>query len=134
MRPTCVDAVVLKDNTLLLVKRRFDPFKGYWVLPGGYVEDNETVEEAVVREVKEETGIDVKIVALVGVFSSAGRDPRHNVSIAYLCTPITTTIKTSDETTEVKWFKLGDLPDNLGFDHKDIISKAVEMSRNLFNK
>ena len=134
MRPTCVDAVVLEGNNLLLVKRRFDPFKGYWVLPGGHVENNETVEEAVIREVKEETGVETKIVSLIGVFSSPDRDPRHNISIAYLCIPTTTNIQTSDETSEVRWFKLSDLPDDVGFDHKDIISKAVEMLRNLFNK
>ena len=60
-----VDAVILcEDDSIVLIKRKYDPYKGSWALPGGFVEWGETVESAVVREAKEETGLEVDISSL----------------------------------------------------------------------
>ncbi len=64
-RSVAVDAVVIQDGKILLGKRDSEQYKGYWVLPGGFVERNETTEEAVVREVKEETGAKVELLGLI---------------------------------------------------------------------
>ncbi len=125
MRPVCVDAVIVKGGNILLLRRNHDPFLGYWVLPGGYVEEDETVEEALVREIKEETGLDVRIVKLVGVFSGPDRDPRHTVSVAFLAIPKSGKLALNKEATEAKWFPIHKLPENIGFDHKEIIKEAI---------
>lgn len=116
-----VDAVILEDERIVLVKRKNPPFQGRWALPGGFVEYGETVEEAVRREVKEETGLDVRIEKLVGVYSDPGRDPRgHTVSIVYFCRPVSGLMNAGSDAKEVKEFHLKELP-ALAFDHRKII-------------
>src|SRR5438876_713208 len=79
-----VDGLVLHDGKLVAVRRRNDPFRGMPALPGGFIELGERAEDAVVREVLEEAGLQTRVVRLVGVFSDPARDPRgHVVSIAY---------------------------------------------------
>src|SRR2546430_1823181 len=79
-----VDGLVLVDGKLVAIRRGNDPFRGMPALPGGFVELGETTVEAVVREVREETGLETQVLRLVGVFSDPGRDPRgHTVTIAY---------------------------------------------------
>lgn len=79
-----VDAVWLFRGRLLLVRRGRPPFRGFWALPGGYVEPDESVEEAVARELREETGLVARPVELLGVYSRPGRDPRGpNASVAF---------------------------------------------------
>ena len=74
-----------EDLKILLIQRGLEPFKGQWALPGGFVDVGETVEEAAVREMREETGLDVQLERLVGVYSDPERDPRgHNVSVVFL--------------------------------------------------
>jgi 8-oxo-dGTP diphosphatase len=79
-----VDAIILFEGKVVLIRRGNDPYKGMLALPGGFVEADETVEQAVLRETKEETGLDVEIMRLVGVYSDPGRDPRGpTVSVCY---------------------------------------------------
>src|SRR5437660_11423211 len=79
-----VDGLVLVDRKLVVIRRGNEPFRGMPALPGGFVELGETTLEAVVREVREETGLETKVLRLVGVFSDPGRDPRgHTVTIGY---------------------------------------------------
>lgn len=127
MRPTVVDAIILRNNEILLVKREFPPFKNYWAVPGGFVEANETAEEAVVREAYEESGMKVEVLSLIGVYSDPERDlKRGTIAIAFLVRPLSRKIRGSIETNEVKWFKLNKLP-KLAFDHAMIIKDARKM-------
>ncbi|HEA70288.1 MAG TPA: NUDIX hydrolase, partial [archaeon] len=90
-----VDAVILLNNQedLILIRRKNPPFQGELALPGGFVDVGETVENACIREAREETNVNIRIIRLIGVFSDPKRDPRgHNVTIAFLCEP-----STSDE-------------------------------------
>ena len=76
-----VDAIITKNDKILLIKRRRKPFKDFWALPGGFVNYGEKVEDAVIREVLEETNLECKIEKLLGVYSDPNRDPRgHTVS------------------------------------------------------
>jgi len=127
-RIVSVDPVILISGKIVLTKRAVDPFNGYWVLPGGRVEKNETVEQACIREAKEETGLDVKIVKMTGVYSSPKRDPRGTVAVAFLCTGKGKLKYAKEEATEIKLFDLKRLPKKLGFDHKKIIKDAIEHS------
>lgn len=117
-----VDAIILEKGKILLVKRAHYPFIGYWVLPGGGVEYGERVEEAVLRELKEELNISVRIKKLIGVYSDPKRDPRvHVASVAFLCQRIKGRIKLDFEASEFKYFPLNSLPQKIGFDHREMI-------------
>ncbi|MFV2016827.1 MAG: NUDIX domain-containing protein [Candidatus Heimdallarchaeota archaeon] len=131
-----VDAVVFgyqeKDLKVLLIKRRYDPFKNKWALPGGFVQENESLEDAVHRELNEETGIDTTYLEQLYTYSEPHRDPRGRIiSTAYYClvNPKSfTVVENSNEATEVSWFSVDTL-DNLGFDHLHIIEDAVNRLR-----
>jgi len=85
----CVDAIIFEENGLIMVKRNTEPFKGDYALPGGRVEEKETLKDAIVREVKEETGLDVNPFAMLGVYDDVNRDPRGRIiSVVFLCRPL----------------------------------------------
>ncbi len=124
-----VDSVVLcstnKHFKVLLIKRKNDPFKEEWALPGGFIEESETLEEAAIRELHEETGVKVNSMEQVKAFGTPGRDPRgRTISIAFLsriyCEE---TLKPSDDAIDAQWFDWNELPD-LAFDHAEIIEAA----------
>jgi 8-oxo-dGTP diphosphatase len=126
-----VDAVVVKkglsDIFLLLIKRKNEPFKDFWALPGGFVDENEDLEIAAVRELFEETQIKVENLMQIGTFGKPFRDPRgHMVSVAYFGLVAEDTIAiASDDAKEAKWFSIRDLP-KLAFDHLDIINTVLK--------
>lgn len=105
---------------IVLVERRYEPL-GY-ALPGGFVEVGETVEEAVLREVKEETGLDAQIVKLLGVYSEPNRDPRfHVVSVVFVLDAYGEP-KGGDDAKRTVVFPIEDLPfDKIVFDHAKIL-------------
>ena len=124
-----VDAVILfKKDNLILIRRKNPPFKGEYALPGGFVDIGETVEDACVREAKEETNINVKIIRLIGVFSDPKRDPRgHVVSIAYLCEPKTKKEKpkAQDDAISLEIVPISKIPSlKLAFDHMEILKDS----------
>ncbi|KDA53500.1 ADP-ribose pyrophosphatase [Thermoanaerobaculum aquaticum] len=120
-----VDALVVHPQQgVLLVQRKNEPFAGYWALPGGFVEEGEACEQAVVREVAEETGLSVRVVALFGVYSQPGRDPRgHTVSVVYLCQVVGGEPAGGDDAAAARFFPEleGVL---LAFDHARILQDA----------
>ena len=118
-----VDALIINSKReILLTKRNIKPFRGLWVLPGGHVKYGETVEHALKREVKEETGLKVKIIKLHGVYSNPRRDPRyHIICVSYICARLSGKIKTNFEVGEISFFPLRNLPKKMGFDHRKII-------------
>jgi len=105
---------------IVLVERRYEPL-GY-ALPGGFVEVGETVEKAVLREVKEETGLDAQIVKLLGVYSEPNRDPRfHVVSVVFVLDAYGEP-KGGDDAKKAVVFPIEDLPfDKIVFDHAKIL-------------
>ena len=117
-----VDAVIKHtDGGIILIERGYDPFRGCWALPGGFVEVGETVEAACIREVKEETGLDVRIIKLIGVYSDPKRDPRgHTVSVIYLCETLSGELAGGDDAAKAQSFT--DLADiDLAFDHNLVL-------------
>ncbi len=121
-----VDVLLEEGGKILLVKRAFPPFKGRWALPGGYIEYGERAEEAAAREAKEETGLDVELEGIVGVYSDPKRDPRgHQISIAYRAKKSRGMLKGSRETKEAKMWNIAKLP-KLAFDHAEIIRDAAK--------
>jgi len=117
-----VDGLISKQDKVLLVKRAIKPFKGFWVLPGGHVNYNERVEQAVTREVKQELRIKTTIRKLLGVYSDPERDPRyHSVSIAFWLRHQGGEISLNEEASDYNFFHLEKLPRKVGFDHRKII-------------
>lgn len=118
-----VDAVILLNGEIVLIRRKNEPYKGMYALPGGFVEIGETTEQAVEREAKEETGLSVKIIEMLGVYSDPSRDPRgHTVSVVFLTTGEGIP-KADTDAEDVKVFAPDSLPE-LAFDHKKIIEDA----------
>jgi 8-oxo-dGTP diphosphatase len=126
MKPgVAVDGVLIKNKKILLIKRGNEPFKNKWALPGGFVEYGERVEEAIVREFKEETGINVRIKKFFGVFSDPDRDPRgHVISIVFLLESDDEQ-RAGDDAIDARFFDLDNLPE-LAFDHKKIIEEVMK--------
>lgn len=126
-----VDLVIVKkttqENQLLLIKRKNEPFKGCWALPGGFVDEDEDLEQAAIRELFEETQVKVSNLEQIGAFGKPNRDPRgHMVSVAYFCNvPINTVATASDDAQEIGWYSLTNLPP-LAFDHNAIISEGIK--------
>jgi 8-oxo-dGTP diphosphatase len=110
---------------IVLVERRYEPL-GY-ALPGGFVEVGETVEKAVLREVKEETGLDAQIVKLLGVYSEPNRDPRfHVVSVVFVLDAYGEP-KGGDDAKKAVVFPIEDLPfDKIVFDHAKILKDYLK--------
>jgi len=118
------DAVIQKGKCIVLIKRRFEPFRGRWAFPGGFVDYGERVEDAVIREAREETGLDIELVRLIGVYSDPDRDPRKHVAVvSYLARIAGGKPVVTDETTGIRVFEK--IPeDQLAFDHAKVIRDA----------
>jgi len=131
-----VDIVVIaelnKEQYVLLIKRKYEPFAGQWAIPGGFVKNDESLEDAALRELKEETGFtEVNKVEQLRTYGEVNRDPRKRViSIVYVIT--TKQLKNlkpqegaDNDTVDAKWFKLDQIPQPLAFDHDIILKDAL---------
>lgn len=119
-----VDIVAPMEVGIVLIRRKNEPFKGQWALPGGFVDIGETVEGAAVREMKEETGLDVELVRLVGVYSEPDRDPRgHNVSVAFLASIVGGEMKADTDADEAEVLDPNSV--ELAFDHAKVVADAL---------
>jgi len=124
-----VDAVIIYEgDKLILIRRKNPPSQGELALPGGFVDVGETVEHACIREAKEETNIDAKIIEFIGIFSEPTRDPRgHTVSAAYLCEPMTENEdpKAQDDAAALEIVPISKVSSmKLAFDHMEIVQKS----------
>jgi len=115
-----VDAAVLDDNKICLVKRKEEPCKGAWHLPGGFVRKGENLIEAVKRKAKEEIGLEVEVKDPIGVYELY--DPRgHIVTIVWRCRPKAGKLKE-----DARYFEKDNLPKNIQFQHEKLIKDAFD--------
>lgn len=126
------DVLVLRVNgaqlELLLIQRGRDPFAGFWALPGGFIEADETLADSARRELSEETGLQLTALSFFGVYGDPGRDPRgRTITVAYralLADGEGTGIKGLDDACDACWFDIHQLP-QLAFDHARIIHDGL---------
>jgi ADP-ribose pyrophosphatase YjhB (NUDIX family) len=109
-----VGAVVIKDERVLLVKRGHAPLKGAWSLPGGVVEIGESLREALIREVREETCLDVEVGAVIEVLDRISRDDAdrveyHYVIVDYLCRAVGGALACASDADDARWVSRGEL-------------------------
>ena len=118
--------------SILLIERGNEPYKGKWAFPGGFMNIDETAEQGAVRELKEETGLEVKYLKQIGAFTAVDRDPRERViTIAYYSLVHKQEVKGDDDAAKAQWFPLDAVPP-LAFDHDLILRKAIEQLKKDF--
>jgi 8-oxo-dGTP diphosphatase len=121
-----VDGLVVIQGKLVAIRRGNEPFRGMPALPGGFLELGERTVDAVVREVQEETGLETKVVRLVGVFSTPTRDPRgHTVSIAYALEAVGGSLAAGSDAADIVLID-PDRPPAMAFDHNEIVRRWRE--------
>ena len=127
-----VDAVVIssaENYAVLLIKRKYNPCKNHWALPGGFVESDEKLHDACKRELEEETNVKVKNLKFVSFYDEIDRDPRgRTITIAYTTIlPNLPNIKAADDASEAKWIPIDKLAKlDLAFDHFSIIQDSLQ--------
>ncbi len=130
---TATAIIPFATDEILLIKRRTVPFRGYWALPGGRVDPGETVEQTILREVKEETGLDITIVTKIGDYHEQGVQE----GVAYDYYPACFLVKVvggeirkqESEIEEIKLFSLKDVPATLAFEHAQMIKDYLTMRK-----
>jgi 8-oxo-dGTP diphosphatase len=115
---------------VLLIKRAREPFKGLWAFPGGFVDENESLEDAAARELQEETGLSGIKIEQIGAFGDPGRDPRgHTISIAFAAVlDARRDAHAADDASDAQWHSAL-RPPKLAFDHKKILKVALKRIR-----
>jgi 8-oxo-dGTP diphosphatase len=113
---------------LLLIKRKHDPYAGQWAVPGGFVEMDEELEDAVARELEEETGLRNIALEQMRTFGTVGRDPRgRQITVVYtgIASEGQTEVRGGDDAAEARWFDIDRLPENMAFDHDAVTAFAI---------
>jgi 8-oxo-dGTP diphosphatase len=126
---TATAIIIFSPDKILLIKRATVPFKGYWALPGGRVDPGETVEQTIVREVKEETGLDVAVVSKIGEYHEQGVQDGIEYNYYPACFLVKTIggeiKKQESEIEEIKLFSLNEIPEILAFEHAKMAKDYV---------
>ena len=123
-----VSTLIEKGGEVLMLKRANEPFKGYWVLPGGFVDYDEEPDEAAIREVKEEIGVKVQIESVISAYR-IGNDPRGvHIDIVYVGRAEGTPKLDAKDFTEYRYFPPDKLPDKIAYKHGEIINNWYNQS------
>jgi ADP-ribose pyrophosphatase YjhB (NUDIX family) len=130
-KPTAAGIVVDEHGRLLLARRNIEPFRGWWDVPGGFLEAGEHPEAGVVRELREETGLEVIVERLIGVYMDTYGDPKsaasagfggageHTLNFYYACRVAGGTARADDDVDDLAWFNLDELPERIAFPSSD---------------
>jgi len=128
--PTVDIIIELDAGGIVLIKRGNPPFG--WAMPGGFVDEGESLEEAAVREAREETGLDVRLVCQMHTYSDPNRDPRfHTITTAFVATA-TGTPTAGDDAVEAAIFTEEDLPELMAFDHRAVMRDYFQWKKEGF--
>lgn len=126
-----VDIIIETGNGIVLVERKKAPFG--WAIPGGFVDYGECIEDAAIREAKEETGLDIELISLLGVYSNPERDPRmHTISTVFIA-KADGEPTAGDDAKSAMIFSLDRLPHDLAFDHGKILKDYIKARQSVYN-
>ena len=128
----CVVMTKESEPRVLLIERGFDPFKGCWAFPGGFLNMDETTEQCSIRELEEETGLKVEEIIQIGAYSKVDRDPRgRTITVAYLAiVDAPKDVSGQDDAAKAQWFPIDALP-SLAFDHEEIMQDAIALYKGM---
>ena len=135
-----IGAVIVQDGKVLLVRRKYAPLAGEWSLPGGGVEVGETLDACVVREMREETGLDVEVGPVIEVFDRITHDPEgrvqyHYVLVDYLCWPVGGELVPASDVSDAAWVEPPDIPRYQITEKADaVIARALAMAATVAGK
>lgn len=117
-----------QEPKVLLIQRGNEPYKGHWAFPGGFMDMDETTEQCAIRELEEETGLQISEVKQIGAYSKVDRDPRgRTITVAYIARIANAEkVNGQDDAAKAEWFPINNLPP-LAFDHEDIMNDAIEL-------
>jgi 8-oxo-dGTP diphosphatase len=118
-KPSSSGILVREDGKILLAKRAREPFKDYWDIPGGFLDAGEHPEAGVIREFREETGLEIEVVSLIGVYMDTyGPEPSEDtLNFYYECRTVSGTMSAEDDVSELGWFDPTELPGELAFEN-----------------
>lgn len=121
----CVGVLLIKNGKVLLTKRAIEPYKGLYDTIGGFVKNGETPEEASIRETKEETGLDIKLIDIIGFYADRyGEGGDHITPIAYVAKITGGKLKSQDDVASLHWFQI-DKPPKMAFKSEDKMLKDL---------
>jgi 8-oxo-dGTP diphosphatase len=122
-----VDVILERESKILMVRRKKDPYKDLLALPGGFVNEGETVEDAMKREAMEETSLEIHPIDILGVYSDPRRDPRkHIVTVVFVGIIVSGDLRANDDAASIEWIQVASIDQlqqqkMLAFDHAQIL-------------
>jgi ADP-ribose pyrophosphatase YjhB (NUDIX family) len=119
----CAGALIVRDGRVLLLKRTIQPFLGHWDIPGGYLEEDEHPEVGVIREVREETSLEIRVNDLFGIYLDryGDRSTHYCLNIYYLAEVVGGNERANDEASDLAWFAPSELPNKIAFEHAAVV-------------
>jgi len=117
--------VVRREREVLLCRRTIEPFAGHWTLPAGYQEVDESIESTAVREVREETGLVVRLTGLIDVFTTPDDPRKPSILVVYEAEEADGELEPGEECSEVAWMSLDALPRDIGFANNRIVLERL---------
>lgn len=126
------DVILEHKGKILLAKRNAEPFKGKFEIPGGFVNPGEPVDQAALREIKEEADLDIKIKGVLGIYCyTTNKIRKCSMAVAFVAESDTDKVVLSEEADELKWVRLKDIgPEDLAYDHSLLISHYKDWLKN----
>jgi 8-oxo-dGTP diphosphatase len=129
----CAGALIVEDSRVLLVELGIEPFKGYWDIPGGFLAADEHPRDGMLREVREETGLEVRVIRWLGVYVDrygSGTDAEYTLNHYYIVEPIGGMLRAADDAVELRWFAFDEIPeDKIAFEHeRDVLHDLRDLT------
>ncbi len=124
----CAGALIVRDGRVLLVKRAVEPYKDCWDIPGGFLEAGEHPLDGMMREVREETGLEVRVLGLLGAYIDRyvfQGEEFFTLSAYYVVEPMGGQLRAQDDVNEFAWFALDALPDAIAFEHPHAVLRDL---------
>lgn len=124
----CAGALIVDEGKLLLIKRGIEPYINYWDIPGGFLHEREHPREGAVREAKEETGLDIEPVEILGIFIDRYSNQGYNHNTYFVANNLGGELQPDDDAIDAKWFPINDLPDKIAFPNhaREVLRLLIE--------